>query len=80
MTTGCNNGTFGPDCSNHCSGNCLHNVSCNSTNGQCDNGCALGYLEASCNKSKYVRILQEAEYYVRYNAINEILCSKLIYK
>lgn len=54
MTTGCENGKFGIDCSNHCSGNCLAKDNCNSTNGHCDNGCASGYLEAFCNKSKYV--------------------------
>lgn len=70
VSAGCKNGTFGPDCSNHCSGNCLHNVSCNSINGHCDNGCASGYLEAFCNTSMCVHILQETNYYVRFNAIN----------
>lgn len=54
MTTGCENETFGIDCSNHCSGNCLLKNTCNSTNGHCDNGCDSGYLEEFCNKSMLV--------------------------
>lgn len=54
MTTGCKNGKFGTDCSNHCSGNCLFKNTCNSTNGHCDNGCDSGYLEEFCNKSMLI--------------------------
>lgn len=76
LNTGCKNGMYGRDCRYYCSGNCLHNVPCNSTNGHCDSGCASGYLEAFCNKSKYFRKLQETAYdtCVMYNVINLILC------
>lgn len=62
MTKGCEHGTFGTNCSMHCNGHCLNNVPCNSTNGHCDSGCASGYLEAFCNKSKFFRKLQETAY------------------
>lgn len=52
LTTGCENGKFGKNCSNQCSENCLH--TCNSTDGHCDSGCAPGFVEEFCNKSKYV--------------------------
>lgn len=47
---------FGIDCISRCSGNCLNNVSCNSTNGHCDSGCASGYLDVFCNKSMHILI------------------------
>lgn len=76
MTTGCEHEMFGIDCNTHCSGHCLDKGPCNSTNGHCDSGCASGYLEAFCNKSKYFRKLQETAYdaCVMYNVINLILC------
>lgn len=40
LTTGCVTGMFGKGCSEKCSGHCLDNVSCNSTTGHCDGGCA----------------------------------------
>lgn len=43
MLTGCEIETFGRGCSNRCSGHCLNNVPCNSTNGHCDIGCPSGY-------------------------------------
>lgn len=52
--TGCEIGTFGKSCSNQCSGHCLDNVPCNPTTEHCDNGCALGYVEPFCNKSRNV--------------------------
>lgn len=62
LNTGCKNGMYGRSCRYYCSGNCLHNVPCNSTNGHCDSGCASGYLDVFCNKSKYFRELQELLY------------------
>lgn len=56
MTTGCKSGMFGIGCGNHCSGNCLYHVPCNSINGHCDKGCDSGYLDAFCNKSMYTLI------------------------
>lgn len=50
MMTGCEIETFGRGCSNRCSGHCLNNVSCNSTNGHCDIGCPSGYQEPFCIK------------------------------
>lgn len=69
MTTGCKNGMYGRDCITQCSGNCLHDVSCNSTNGHCDSGCASGYLDAFCNKSKYFRKLQETDNNTYYSTL-----------
>lgn len=51
FTIGCESGKFGKGCSNNCSGHCLKSVSCNTTTGHCDSGCAPGYVEAFCNKS-----------------------------
>lgn len=57
LTTGCKHGFYGRDCKYYCSGNCLHNVPCNSTDGHCDSGCASGYLNVFCNKSKTLFIV-----------------------
>lgn len=63
MTTGCEHGMFGTGCISHCSGNCLKNVSCNSTNGHCDSGCASGYLDVFCTKSMHIHIKHESSCY-----------------
>lgn len=55
--TGCEIGTFGNGCNNRCSGHYLDNVTCNSTTGHYDGGCALGYVEPFCNRSMYNIIL-----------------------
>lgn len=44
----CDNGTFGTNCDSKC-GHCLENITCNSLNGHCTNGCALGYSGEFCN-------------------------------
>lgn len=51
---GCKHGTFGTGCINQCSKNCLNNVPCNSIHGHCESGCASGYLDVFCNKSKII--------------------------
>lgn len=56
LTIGCDIGKYGIGCSHKCSGHCLNNVPCNSTNGHCDRGCASGYVEPFCNKGMCVVI------------------------
>lgn len=46
----CDNGTFGTNCDSKC-GHCSENVTCNSLNGRCYNGCALGHSGDFCNIS-----------------------------
>ena len=48
----CNDGTFGIDCLNNCSGQCLHGAPCNKQTGLCDRGCNPGYTNIFCNESK----------------------------
>lgn len=50
--TECENGTYGYDCVNNCSGHCLNNSPCNKQTGHCDGGCNPGYTYKDCNKSK----------------------------
>lgn len=54
---GCEIGKYGKGCSVKCTGHCLDNVSCNSTNGHCDGGCDLGYVEPLCNKFKSICVI-----------------------
>lgn len=58
LITGCEIGTFGKGCSNRCTGQCLDNIPCNITTGQCDGGCASGYEEPFCNKSINIMIFK----------------------
>lgn len=52
----CENGTFGKNCSSLCSGNCIDNITCNSTNGYCYGFCAAGFLGEYCNIRTYMYI------------------------
>lgn len=47
----CMHGTFGLNCQYNCSGNCLHEEPCNSTDGTCTS-CSPGWDTFWCNKSK----------------------------
>ncbi|XP_048741401.2 multiple epidermal growth factor-like domains protein 10 isoform X1 [Ostrea edulis] len=47
---GCPSGFFGRNCSEVCSGNCLHKSTCNVTTGYCDDGCAPGWRGADCSE------------------------------
>lgn len=50
LQTECHPGTYGPNCLQKCSGNCLNNSTCNRTNGTCDMGCGSGYTGDLCDK------------------------------
>lgn len=47
----CEAGKYGPGCINSCAGNCFNKAACNITTGNCDAGCASGYIGDKCNKS-----------------------------
>lgn len=47
----CLNGTFGLNCQYNCSGNCLDEETCNSTDGTCTS-CSPGWDSVWCNTSK----------------------------
>lgn len=47
----CEAGKYGPGCINRCAGNCFNKAACNITTGNCDAGCASGYIGDKCNKS-----------------------------
>lgn len=49
----CEDGTYGYNCTNNCSGQCLHNSPCNKYTGHCDNGCNPGYTNSDCIKGKF---------------------------
>lgn len=53
----CNEGTFGYDCVNNCSGHCFNTSSCNKENGHCDKGCNPGYTKSDCSKGKFIKTL-----------------------
>ena len=50
----CEDGTFGYDCINNCSGNCLDDSPCNKQTGHCEGGCKPGYTNVLCNKRIYM--------------------------
>lgn len=51
----CEDGTFGKDCTQTCSGYCKDNETCNSANGHCLRGCVSGYIGNFCNKSIHLK-------------------------
>lgn len=51
----CEDGTFGKDCTQTCSGYCKDNRTCNSANGYCLRGCVSGYIGNFCNKSIHLK-------------------------
>lgn len=50
------NGTFGYDCLNNYSGNCLNKSPCNKQTGHCDKGCKPRYTKVFFSESKYCKI------------------------
>ena len=46
----CDDGTFGYDCKNNCSGNCMNDSPCNTQTGHCDRGCKPGYTTENCSE------------------------------
>lgn len=50
MQPECEDGTYGYDCTNNCSGHCLNVSTCNKQTGHCDKGCKPGYTNGDCNK------------------------------
>lgn len=55
LLTECEDGTFGINCSQTCSGYCKDNETCNSVNGYCLNGCVSGYFGKLCNKGIHLK-------------------------
>lgn len=49
----CNEGTYGYNCTNKCSGHCLNNSPCNKQTGHCDGGCNPGYTNSNCSEGKF---------------------------
>lgn len=49
----CDKGTFGYDCTNKCSTNCLNGLPCNKRTGHCDKECNPGYTESDCNTREF---------------------------
>ncbi|XP_061185853.1 protein draper-like [Saccostrea echinata] len=46
----CPKGTYGRNCYQNCSGNCLNETSCNRVTGFCDEGCLVGYRNEKCDQ------------------------------
>lgn len=56
MVTECEDGTYGYNCTNNCSGHCLNNSICNKQTGHCDRGCNPGYTNRNCSKGILIYI------------------------
>lgn len=48
----CDDGTYGYDCIDNCSGHCLNNFPCNKQTGHCDRRCKHGYTNSKCSKGQ----------------------------
>lgn len=51
----CGGSTYGTDCNESC-GHCVNNETCYHVNGSCANGCAAGWENDVCKKSKHLLI------------------------
>uniref|UniRef100_K1R1W2 Multiple epidermal growth factor-like domains 10 n=1 Tax=Magallana gigas TaxID=29159 RepID=K1R1W2_MAGGI len=49
--TVCDDGTYGYNCVNNCSGHCLNGSHCNKHTGYCDEGCSPGYTDSDCSRA-----------------------------
>lgn len=47
----CETSKYGKDCKSSC-GHCVNDETCNHVNGSCANGCAAGWENDICDKSK----------------------------
>lgn len=47
MSLACDDGSYGYDCVNNCSGHCLNGSHCNKQAGHCDKGCNPGYTNGN---------------------------------
>lgn len=52
----CDDGAYGYNCVNKCSGHCLNGSSCNKQTGQCERGCSPGYTNNDCSKGKLISV------------------------
>ncbi|GFO05130.1 multiple epidermal growth factor-like domains 10 [Plakobranchus ocellatus] len=51
LAIACEDGTYGPDCNQPCSANCVQSTDvCNSIDGVCNGGCKPGYQAPLCNE------------------------------
>lgn len=57
MLKECDDGTYGYDCINNCSGHCLNDFPCNKKTGHCDGGCNPGYTNNYCSKGECAFII-----------------------
>lgn len=48
----CDDGRYGYNCVNTCSGNCLDGAPCDKETGYCLVGCKQGYTYENCSKGK----------------------------
>lgn len=48
--TECREGWYGTNCTQQCVGHCRDGPSCNPETGQCDGGCAAGWIGLQCTK------------------------------
>lgn len=51
----CGGSTYGTECNKSC-GHCVNNETCYHVNGSCANGCAAGWENDVCKKSKHLLI------------------------
>lgn len=49
----CDDGTYGHDCKNNCSGHCMNGSQCNKLTGHCDRGCNPGYTGSDCSRGMW---------------------------
>jgi hypothetical protein len=56
LLIGCSPGKFGIGCKESCPSNCKHDV-CGYVDGDCDEGCKLGFQGEKCKECNYVTVI-----------------------
>lgn len=64
----CENGTYGYNCVNNCSGHCLNDSFCNIQTGNCDSGCTPGYSKNNCSEGFVFKVWIAAIHFTKHLA------------
>ena len=73
VSSACDDGKFGLNCSNTCSSFCFNDTVCDRVTGHCDEGCDPGYTNLHCNAGKFRRL-----YHASFLVWNTIVWNTLI--
>lgn len=61
IQTECSLGWYGDGCKSRCAGHCIENSPCNHVKGQCNSGCAAGWMGNQCNLRKHIIVFVSVE-------------------